>query len=208
VKFIFFVEGETEAKALPAFFKRWLDPRLDKPVDIQAVHFRGCAEVVHYTSKRAKAFLNAPNSDVIAVIALLDLYRLELSYPAGAESAADRVTWATEHLERRVGEARFRQYFAVHELEAWLLSDVTIFPNDLQIAFPPKIKQPEKVNFDEPPSKLIEKLYLSKTKRPYKKLTYGEKLFAELNPEIAYQKCPNLKALLDEMLALAKGAGQ
>jgi hypothetical protein len=208
VKFILIVEGETEAKTLPLFFRRWLKPRLNHQVGIQAVHFRGCAEVIQQTPKRTKAFLNSPKSDVIAVIALLDLYRLDLSYPAGLDSVAEQIKWATEHLEHEVAERRFRQYFAVHELEAWLLSDITIFPKDLQGDFPDKIEQPERVNFNEPPSKLLEKLYLSKTKKRYKKLTYGERLFAELNPETAYQKCPNLKVLLDEMLALAKSAGQ
>ncbi len=32
MKFVLLVEGETEKKVLAGFFKRWLDPRLAKPV--------------------------------------------------------------------------------------------------------------------------------------------------------------------------------
>jgi len=43
--------------------------------------------------------------------------------------------------------------------------------------------------------------------RSYKKVTYGKELFDQLSPEIAVQKCPRLKEMLDEMLKLAKTAG-
>jgi hypothetical protein len=208
VKFILFVEGPTEAKALPAFLKRWLDPRLNQPVGVQAVHFDGAGELIAEIPSRVERLLNAPAQDVIAVVALLDLQGLPLSYPADVTSMAEKVSWAKQELESKANNIRFRQFLVVHELEAWLLSDVTIFPHDLQGAFPAKIKQPEKVNFNEPPSDLIRKLYQSKMRKPYKKSTEGEKLFTKLNPDTAYAKCPHLKALLDEMLALAKSAGQ
>ena len=35
----------------------------------------------------------------------------------------------------------------------------------------------------------------------------GAELFAELDPATAYGKCPMLKAMLDDMLMLAKAAG-
>jgi len=41
----------------------------------------------------------------------------------------------------------------------------------------------------------------------YKKVTDGRDLFAQLDPVIAVSKCPFLKAMLEEMLTLAKAAG-
>ena len=207
MKFILFVEGYTE-RALPAFFKRWLDPRLDKPVGIQTVRFEGWAELVKDTPNHAKIYLNAPKSDVIAVIALLDLYGLQLPYPDDMVTAADKFIWARQHLEIKVGHAKFRQFFAVHETEAWLLSNVGIFPSEIKSSLTTKTKQPEMVNFDKPPAKLLDEVYQSKTGRHYKKVTNGEELFAKLDPAIAYDKCPHLKLLLDELLALAQEAGQ
>lgn len=207
MKFVIFVEGYTERKALPAFLKRWLDTQLDKPVGIQTVRFEGWAELVKDLPTHTQLYLNAPKNDVIAVIALLDLYGLQLPYPSDRTTPSAKFAWARQHLEAKVSDARFRQFFAVHETEAWLLSQPSIFPADIRGGLPPKVKQPETVNFDEPPAKLLDRLYLNKHGRPYKKVTNGEELFAKLDPAIAYQKCPSLKALLDEMLVLAQQAG-
>ena len=74
-------------------------------------------------------------------------------------------------------------------------------------AFPGKIAQPEQVNFIEPPAKLLDALYKRRLKQNYKKVTDGKDLFAQLDPAIAVEKCPYLKAMLEEMLTLAKAAG-
>jgi len=63
------------------------------------------------------------------------------------------------------------------------------------------------VNFDEPPGCLLNRLYEQATRKKYKKVVYGGQLFKKLDPAIAYERCPELKALLDEMLSLAKEAG-
>jgi len=70
-----------------------------------------------------------------------------------------------------------------------------------------KSRQPETVNFDEPPAALLTNLYRTRTPHGYRKTTEGPQLFRKLNPKTAYDKCPSLKALLDEMLLLARQAG-
>lgn len=45
MKFVLFVEGHTEQKAVPSFLKRWLDPRLRQPVGIRTVRFDGWGEL-------------------------------------------------------------------------------------------------------------------------------------------------------------------
>jgi hypothetical protein len=67
--------------------------------------------------------------------------------------------------------------------------------------------RPERVNFDQPPAKLLNQVYNQKTRHDYKKTTHGKQLFAKLDPEIAADKCPRLKELLNEMLSLAEAAG-
>lgn len=93
----------------------------------------------------------------------------------------------------------------MHEIEAWLLSDASLFPTDVKKASPKKA--PETVNFDTPPAKLLGQLYESKLKRTYKKVTDGENFFPKLSPEVAVEKCPYLKQMLEKMLDLAKDAG-
>lgn len=102
---------------------------------------------------------------------------------------------------------KFRHFFAVHEIEAWLLSDQTIFPIEVRKALPKSAARPETVNSNDHPSKLLERLYREKLKQEYGKILTGSKLFKALNPDIAYTKCPYLKEMLDEMLRLAKAAG-
>lgn len=98
-------------------------------------------------------------------------------------------------------------FLAVHEFEAWLLSQPEILPAIVKNILPPKIARPETVNFNEPPAKLLDRLYMQSTKRNYKKTTYGKQRFAILDPHVAAEKCPYLKKMLDELLNLARSAG-
>ncbi|NUO81655.1 DUF4276 family protein [candidate division KSB1 bacterium] len=207
MKFILFCEGETEAKALPPFLKKWLDPRLQRPAGITPVNFKGWPQLVKDAPTKARMYLNAPDKEkIIAVIALLDLYGPKF-YPSNITTAAQRYNWAKEYLEKAVALPKFKQFLAVHETEAWLLSDPNLFPHEIKSALPGKVQHPEEVNFDEPPARLLDRIYQQKTKRSYKKTTHSIGLLEKLYPNLAYSKCPKLKELLDEMLNLAKAAG-
>ncbi|MEO8495026.1 MAG: DUF4276 family protein [Planctomycetota bacterium] len=207
MKFVMLVEGQTERDSAAAFLKRWLDPQLTRPVGIQTVPFDGYADLVRKMATKAKMHLEGPNrNDIIAVIGMLDLYGPAF-YPPDKITVEDRIAWGTDHFERDVGLDNFRLFFAVHEFEAWLLSQPEIFPHDIKSALANRVAQPELVNFNKPPAKLLDRIYKQVTKRSYKKTTYGKQLFARLDPAVAISKCPNLKTMVDEMLALAKAAG-
>jgi hypothetical protein len=207
MRFILLVEGQTERDAVAEFLKRWLDPQLSQPVGIQVVPFDGYADLVRKMATRARMHLEGPKrGEIVGVIGLLDLYG-PMFYPADKTNADDRFAWGKEHFEREVGLDKLRLFFAVHEFEAWLLSQPDIFPREIKNALLTKAAQPEKVDFNQPPAKLLDRIYREKTKRNYKKTTYGKQLFAKLDPAVAIGKCPYLKALLDEMLALSRTAG-
>ncbi|PYS77020.1 MAG: hypothetical protein DMF67_12680 [Acidobacteria bacterium] len=207
MRFVLFVEGDTE-RALPAFLKRWLDPKLPRRVGITPVRFTGWAELRREVRKRAHLHLNGPQADeIIAVIALLDLYGPDF-YPAHLTDAGERYDWAKSEIEREVGHAKFRQFFAVHETEAWLLSQPELFPAEVRRGFPSRVDKPETVNFTEPPAQLLGRLYRDGLRRAYKKIVNGKELFDRTDPDIACNKCPRLKELLDEMLRLAQEALQ
>lgn len=206
MKFVLFVEGHTE-KVLPPFLSRWLNPQLTQPVGIQAVQFDGAADMIKDMPARAERFLNAPKQDVIAVISLLDLYGLPLAIPASQKTVTERCAWAKVYLEREVSQPKFRQFFAVHETEAWLLSQPGIFPEPMQEEIASRAQHPETVNNQEPPAKLLHKLYQKHYKRDYKKVTGGANLFVALDPIVAYEKCQHLKVMLDDMLLLAHNSG-
>ena len=75
MKFVLFVEGHTERKAIPSFLKRWLDPKLRQPVRIQPVLFVGWSEFQHKIARSARLHLNGPEAEqIIAAVGLLDLH--------------------------------------------------------------------------------------------------------------------------------------
>jgi hypothetical protein len=207
MRFVLLVEGQTEGDSAGKFLKRWLDPRLKQPIGIQVVTFDGYTELVRKMATKARMHLEGPKrGEIVAVFGLLDLYGPTL-YPDDKTTAEERFAWGKAHFEKEVGLDKFRLFFAVHEFEAWLLSQPDIFPTEIKNALPAKTAQPERVNFIEHPAKLLDRIYKQKTRRNYKKRTYGKQLFAKLDPEVAVARCPYLKSMLDEMLKLARAGG-
>ena len=204
MKFILFVEGYTEQKVIGDFLKRWLDPKLSKPVGISTVRFDGWPELVKDSPTKAGLHLGQPK--VIAVISLLDLHGPTF-YPPTVTDVKERYKWGKQHMERLVDQKRFVHFFAVHEIEAWLLSDPSIFPVPLRKDVAAVSHNPENVNDIEPPSKRLNRIYNQNRGKNYRKVVDGEALFKKLDPEIAYEKCPYLKLLLDKMLELATDSG-
>ena len=167
MKFILFVEGHTEDKTLPPFLKRWLDGKLPQPVGIKTVRFEGWAELKREVRKRTHLYFESRQAvDIIAVISLIDLYGPTF-YPDHLTTTRERYDWAKEMIEKEVNHQRFRQFFAVHETEAWLLSQPELFPREIHSGFPGRITEPETINFTEPPAKLLERLYRDRLRRNY-----------------------------------------
>jgi len=204
VNFALFVEGSTE-RAILTFLKLWLDTRLSRPAGVKPVRFKGSGDYLKFKSFAQRARKDLDSGGLIAVIGLLDLYGAPLSFPPNL-TRDEKYIWAKTELERRAERSRFRQYFAVHETEAWLLSDLGIFPAAIRDSLESYANRPESVNFQQPPAKRLEQLYRANG-REYKKVEDGSALFNKLDPNRAYERCPHLKMLLDDMLSLAKAAG-
>jgi hypothetical protein len=118
VRIVLFVEGYSE-RELPPFLKRWLDPRLERPIGIFPVRFEGNMA-----------------------------YLREVGRKSGL------------HLDQA----------------------------------------------DTPPAKLLDSLMSRGGGHGYKKTTMARFLLPKLDPELVYQKCPNFKLLMDEMLQVAQQA--
>jgi uncharacterized protein DUF4276 len=180
---------------------------LDRKMGIKVVRFAGWAEMWKDLPKKVSLHLQGPErSNIIAAVGLLDLYG-PTQYPPHLPTALERLRWATEEMEKRVAEDRFRMFFAIHEIEAWLLGDPGLFSEAVRRALPAKTGGPETVDFEEPPAKLLERLYLEKKRRRYRKVVDGSNLFRRLYPNLVYDRCPQFKKLMDELLALAEEAG-
>ncbi|MBM4001431.1 MAG: DUF4276 family protein [Planctomycetes bacterium] len=209
MKFILLAEGATEIIAVAGLLKRWLDSRLTKEkVRVEPVPLGGWANFRKEVVKRAQAHLDGPERrEIIAVIGLLDLYGPTF-WPRHCRTFKERHDWGVKHFEKAVRRAKFRMFFAVHEVEAWILSQPEMFPIEVRASVAKLATKPEEVNFDHPPSKRLSDLYNAKTGRSYKKTTDGKALFQKLDPDMAAGKCPGLQAMLSEMLRLAENHEQ
>lgn len=204
MKFILFCEGWTEDKALPDFLRRWLHTQFSVNIGVKAVRFNGWQQMVQDAPIKAKLHLR--QQDVIAVIGLLDLYGPTF-YPPEKRTVAERYEWAKGHIEKKVGAQGYRQHFAVHEIEAWILSQPDLLPPAVKKKLPGTAQHPETVNFNEPPAYLLDRLYEEALKRGYKKVANGKDLFSRLDASIVRSKCPYFKRLSDDLVELAKGKG-
>lgn len=210
MKFIFCVEGRAEKNSLAEFIRRWLDRRVTPRVGIATVPFKGCSHLLKDVVQKVKLYLQSPdNASIIAVVGLLDLYGLPAGFfPGHLKSTADKYDWGVQNVEKQVGDPRFKMFFAVHEFEAWLFSDPSVFPKDVSdslkaASYKPKLASPEAINFDEPPAKLLNALYKNTKRGSYNKVVDARQLFSKLDPEIAAKKCPYLNDMFEKLVTLA-----
>ncbi len=213
MKIQLFVEGDVEQKVLPGFLRRWLLHRGIKELpEFPTPHnFHGCGSLLKEIGKSAAGFLGRSDADEpVAAIGIADLKDpIDHSFfPANVTTVGDRYDYGVSRIQEQVGDPRFRMYFSVHELEAWLLAQPALLPPEIQPALDEIAADPEEVNFDEPPGRLLERLFREAVNRrelrhPYRKMKHGVRFFRQLDPEIAYGKCPYLSRMLDDVLALA-----
>ena len=202
MKFVMLVEGKTEKGVLQQFLDRFLNKKLENRVGVKI------AIAVSLKDLKIKAtnYLTSPNSsDYIAVIGLRDLYGFE-EIKRGNRSKDEFYTYAIDKIEKEINQPKFKMFFAVHELEAWLFSQPDIFHRKIQSQIKHIGSQPEQINFDHPPAKLLGEIYRNHLGKNYGKTTDGWNLFNSLDPGVACEKCPKLKEMLDEMLELATRA--
>lgn len=202
MKIVLLVEGHTERETLRKFFQRWLTGKVEQLPAVVAVNTKGCDNHTKDCAQKAQLYLN--QADVLAVIGLLDLHGP--TYPPHCATVDQKRAHLRGKLEKEVNSEKFRQHFAIHELEAWLLSDPDIFPAEVKKALAKKSARPEALCGNDLPSGLLKRLYREKIDRDYKKRSHGAELFAKLDPDRAAAKCPALKALLDDLLAFAQAA--
>lgn len=161
-----FVEGDSERgdarrKTLPVFFHNWLDPQLPSTskVGIQAVKFQGVSNYLDELGKKIELYLDEGRAN--SVVGLVDLYglpqdRIDLTRYSDTKT---RIIAARQYIRGLVPERFrrvFRQHFAVHEVEAWLLA----YPGKWPFAVRKQItkREPETVNLKEPPAKFLKRI--------------------------------------------------
>jgi hypothetical protein len=207
-RIVLLVEGKTERgevrqKTLPAFFHNWLDPQLPEfgKVGVKASKSEGVSNYLDDVAQKAEMLLDQRQADFI--FGLVDLYGLPPSrIDLGSYSTVrDKVTAARSYIRSLIPariQPYFRQHFAVHEVEAWLLA----YPEKWPAAVRDQIvkREPEQVNFTEPPAKFLNRILGGR----YKKTVGAKNIFPFVDPQTAIDKCPYLRMLAQDMLAVAR----
>ena len=204
MRVLLFVEGEMEQKGLPPCLSTYYQRSLGLRLRFQPICFRGSANYVGELAKKVRMHLEAKASgDILAAFGIVDLYGLPLHLPGWQNKGiADKVSLARKHFETQVGHPKFRQFFAVHETEAWLLADSARLPDPVRKALPGRCTRPEEVNHDMPPAKLLDKLYRDKASRGYQKSIDGVNMLRDLSPDTVSGKCPYFREMLTELTTL------
>ena len=204
-----FVEGDTERgearrRTLLSFIHTWLDPQLpqDRKVGITAVKFQGVSNYLDDLPRKVGLYLEDGRANFI--VGLVDLYGIPASRIdfSRCPTVKDKIVTARAFMRNLVPKQyrdRFRQHFAVHEIEAWLLAYPEALSKDKKVQAQIKKRPPEHVNFKEPPAKFLKRIL-----HEYRKTTTAMNLFPKVDPQVAIEKCPYLKQLMEDLLALAK----
>ena len=207
MRFELLTEGKTEKKAVREFLHRAVNARLTGHVGVSMTRFEGNGEYLRKAARKAQMFLSARDADeIVAVIGLLDLYGLPEQWQLGTTSD-ERRREVKSKIEEEVGHPRFRQFFAVHETEAWALSDPGVFPAGVRSRLQALSRNPEGVNLSKPPARRLNDAYLQELNRGYRKVVDGQGLFSRLDPQSVVEKCPCFAAMIEEMVRLAESAG-
>lgn len=169
-------------------------------VGISPVRFNGISHYLDDVAGKVQFYLDQHKANI--VVGLVDLYGLPPSFIdlSGYASTTDKVRVARQYIRRLLPshlQSYFRQHFAVHETEAWLLA----YPDEWPPAIRARItrRPPEEVNFDEPPSRLLRRLLAG----DYKKVVRARNILARVDPQVAVDMCPHLRLFAEDLLNVA-----
>ncbi len=191
---VLLVEGDTE-QALKEHLKRFLDRRADaegKPrvrLQVRPVVGRSKGAFINRVRKELQ------QSDITAVIGLVDVY------PDYVNAAT-----AKDDLNEKAGHhPNFYAHAAQYDVEAWLLPFWDDICRRLNIQRRAPGHNPEQVDGERPPSQRLMELYRLAKPRPrkYNKPADMYEILARHDLADAAAKCPELRALLNTLLALS-----
>ncbi len=99
---------------------------------------------------------------------------------------------------------RFHPHIAVHELEAWIFADDQALFNWLGHRVGP-FPNTEAINIQNPPAKQLRDLtrHYARHKVAQKRLM-SQRLFAQIDVEKVYSKCPHFKGFVDNLQQTAR----
>ncbi len=171
-------------------------------VGLQCINLRGKSQ---NAGKFAARYLD---EEVLAVFTLVDLQGMTRVVHHPQDDIEVKTQRVREWLRAQVNHARADQFFphlCVHQTEAWILAEAHALAarlNDPGIEPDPSA---EFKNFENPPSRRLNELFLRIKSRRYNKRSDGRPLFAAMQFAPVYDSCRYFRAFYDNLRAVGSG---
>jgi len=203
------VEGDLEYKMVGSVLLRAI-PQLQRQ-RLEVLNGKGWPKFLKRLPGVVRDTVEADSRAV--VFSLCDLYQPDFDFPRGCDSRDERADSLKTHLKELV-EQRFRPQFhphlAVHEIEAWLFADRDLLR---RYRINPPAGDPEALDFGEQshPQARLRELWRVASKRGYRKVTDGVRLFEQVSIPALLDGCAYFRRMvadLESALALEGSASE
>ena len=202
-RIVILCEGDTEFNAVEYFIRpQWERDNLTS-VGLKPVNLRGNIEKIFRIVQ-----IYDIEKHTKAIFTLIDLYGLKKNmYNLSDETrlkVEKLIKWLKDEFEEGILD-KFHPHLAVHETEAWFLAEEKVLSKMLGTKIK-RFSNPESINFEDHPSKRLNKLFLKNLQRRYiKGGLYGDdrKMFENMILEKTAEKCPYLKAFYNDLKTTA-----
>jgi hypothetical protein len=201
-KIVVLCEGDTEELAVQHFIApQWKFEGLGS-VGLQPRNLNGKPQ---NAGKFARLYLD--EQDVLAVFTLVDLEGTKQVVHQPQDDLDTKVEHVREWLRRQVTHSRANQFFphiCVHQIEAWILAEGRQLAKrlgDRQIG--PDVDA-ELKNFQNPPAKRLNELFLRIKSRRYNKKADGTPLFKAMQFGPVYKSCRYFRDFYDDLKAVGQ----
>lgn len=191
---------------------KYADPETRRKISVTYDFMNGVPEVL----KQLPAISTKSIEDGCElVICLVDLHRIHehfterlRNHPGGQNFLSleipERVRWLKENIVKRLIPAAHQEkvvvHVAQHEIEAWLISDLTTLGSTLRKRITDTFPSPEAVNDEKPPKQRLKEKY------GYKESSQGKKCLEDLNYQLAMEKCQQFKLFIEDILKISAQA--
>ena len=195
-------EGDTEEVAVRHFLARqWAEDEFAH-VGLHRRNLNG-----HLEKVRPFALGYLEDREVLAVFTLIDLYgmtRVTRAANDELEAKVERVkTWLRDQVGPHSRSHDFFPHVSVHEVEAWILAEGIALSQRLRDLSIKPDPQAERKNFQKPPKKRIDELFLRARKTRYKESVDAQALFLKLAFQPVYESCPHFREFYDDLKSVA-----
>ena len=187
-RIVILCEGDTEELAVRHFIARQWQSEGHKTIGLKTVGLRGRIQDV-----AVKSMLFLDEQSVLGVFTLIDFYGMDrVNHPLD-DSLDTKVQRVRDWLRAQISHIRSNDFFphvGVHETEAWIMAEGSALAgrlNDNSLRPDPNA---ELKNFQRPPSKRINDLFLTRRPRDrYQKIRDGTPLFKAMKFAQVYKSC-------------------